>query len=132
MVVCVILSAYFSATETAFSSLNKTRLKTMAEKGNKRAALACKLSDNYDKLISTILIGNNIVNIAVASIGTVLFVDILKGDQEMGATVSTVVVTVVVVVSHNHSHKVTVYYSNSHSYSHLHPHLHPHIYYISH
>ena len=67
MVVCIAMSAYFSATETAFSSLNKTRLKVLADNGNKRAALALKLSEDYDKLISTILIGNNIVNIMVAS-----------------------------------------------------------------
>ena len=91
MVVCIAMSAYFSATETAFSSLNKTRLKVLADNGNKRAALALKLSEDYDKLISTILIGNNIVNIMVASIGTLLFVG-LYGD--MGATVSTVVVTI--------------------------------------
>ena len=95
MVVCVAMSAYFSATETAFSSLNKTRLKMLADNGNKRAALALELSENYDKLISTILIGNNIVNIMVASIGTLLFVD-LYGD--IGATVSTVVVTIVVLI----------------------------------
>lgn len=86
MVVCIAMSAYFSATETAFSSLNKTRLKVLADNGNKRAALALKLSEDYDKLISTILIGNNIVNIMVASIGTLLFVG-LYGD--IGATVST-------------------------------------------
>ncbi len=97
MVLCVIMSGYFSATETAFSSLNKTRLKTLIEKGNKKAELALALSERYDKLISTILIGNNIVNILVASIGTVLFVKILN-DSEMGATVSTVVVTVVVLI----------------------------------
>lgn len=96
MVLCVIGSAYFSATETAFSSLNKTRIKALAEKGSKKAALASRLSENYDKLISTILIGNNIVNILVASIGTVLFVRICGGD--IGATVSTVVVTVVVLI----------------------------------
>lgn len=95
MVICVAMSAYFSATETAFSSLNKTRLKMLADNGNKRAALALRLSENYDKLISTILIGNNIVNIMVASIGTLLFVDIY-GD--IGATVSTVVVTIVVLI----------------------------------
>ena len=95
MVVCVAMSAYFSATETAFSSLNKTRLKMLADNGNKRAALALRLSENYDKLISTILIGNNIVNIMVASIGTLLFVDIY-GD--IGATVSTAVVTIVVLI----------------------------------
>lgn len=95
MAVCIAMSAYFSATETAFSSLNKTRLKVLAENGNKRAALALKLAGDYDRLISTILIGNNIVNITVASIGTLLFVA-LYGD--IGATVSTVVVTVVVLI----------------------------------
>ena len=95
MVICVAMSAYFSATETAFSSLNKTRLKMLADNENKRAALALRLSENYDKLISTILIGNNIVNIMVASIGTLLFVDIY-GD--IGATVSTAVVTIVVLI----------------------------------
>ena len=95
MVICIAMSAYFSATETAFSSLNKTRLKVLADNGNRRAALTLKLAENYDKLISTILIGNNIVNIMVASIGTLLFVG-LYGD--MGATISTVVVTVVVLI----------------------------------
>ncbi len=95
MAVCVAMSAYFSATETAFSSLNKTRLKVLADDGNKRAALALRLAEDYDRLISTILIGNNIVNISVASIGTLLFVE-LCGDA--GATISTVVVTVVVLI----------------------------------
>lgn len=96
MMICIILSAYFSATETAFSSLNRTRLRTIAEKGNRRAALALHLCDKYDKLLSTILIGNNIVNILVASLGTVLFVE-LYGNK--GATISTVVVTIVVLIS---------------------------------
>ncbi len=96
MIVCVILSAYFSATETAFSSLNKTRIKALAEAGNRKAVLPLALSGNYDRLISTILIGNNIVNIAVASIGTLLFVKLL--DPEVGASVATVVVTIVVLI----------------------------------
>lgn len=95
MAVLVLMSAYFSATETAFSSLSKTRLKTYAEKENKRAELAISLSEKYDKLISTILIGNNIVNIAVASIGTVFFV---KHYGDIGATLSTLVVTIVVLI----------------------------------
>ena len=74
MAVLVLMSAYFSATETAFSSFSKTKIKALAEKGSKRAILALKLSEQYDRLISTILIGNNIVNIALASIGTVFFV----------------------------------------------------------
>ena len=91
----LILSAYFSATETAFSSANGTKLRTLAEKGSKKAKLACELLEHYDKLLSTILIGNNIVNILMASIGTVLFV---RHYGDAGATISTVVVTVVVLV----------------------------------
>lgn len=96
MLACVICSAYFSATETAFSSPNKTRIKTLAEDGHKRAKLVLKLSNDYDRLISTILIGNNIVNILAASLGTLMFVKLLG--EDIGATVSTVVVTVVVLI----------------------------------
>ena len=95
MAACLVLSAYFSATETAFSSANSTKLKTLAEKGSKKAKLACELLEHYDKLLSTILIGNNIVNILMASIGTVLFV---RHYGDAGATISTIVVTVVVLV----------------------------------
>ena len=96
MTVCLILSGYFSATETAFSSANTTRLKTLAEKGNKRAALVCKLLERYDRLLSTILIGNNIVNILSSSLATILFVKML-GDAK-GASVSTIVTTVLVLI----------------------------------
>lgn len=96
IIVCIIMSAYFSATETAFSSLNKIRVKNMAEKGNKRAILAMKLSENYDSLLSTILIGNNIVNILSASLATVLFVKLLG--EDVGASISTIVTTVVVLI----------------------------------
>lgn len=91
----ILMSGYFSATETAFLSCNKTRLRTMAEKGNKRAALVNKLNESYDRLLSTILIGNNIVNLTAASIGTMLFVR-LYGD--IGATISTAVITVLVLI----------------------------------
>ena len=97
MLFCVMMSAYFSATETAFSSLNRTKIRTLVEKGNKKAKLVNKLLDNYDSLISSILIGNNIVNIACASLGTMLFVDLIN-DKDLGATVSTAVVTVVVLI----------------------------------
>lgn len=95
IVILVLLSAYFSATETAFSSANKTRLKALAEKGSKRARLAYELSEDYDKLLSTILIGNNVVNISLSSIATVFFIRVC-GD--IGATLSTVVITVVVLI----------------------------------
>ncbi|MBQ9148649.1 MAG: HlyC/CorC family transporter [Oscillospiraceae bacterium] len=97
MLICITMSAYFSATETAFSSVNKTRLKALAEKGDKRAELTYKLAEDYDRLISTILIGNNVVNISLSSIGTLLFVELLKG-ADYAATVSTAVITVVVLI----------------------------------
>lgn len=96
IVFCIVMSAYFSATETAFSSLNRIRIKNMAEKGNKRAALVLRLSNNYDGLLSTILIGNNIVNIASASLATLVFVRYLG--EEAGASISTVVTTIVVLI----------------------------------
>ena len=96
IIVCIVMSAYFSATETAFSSFNRIRLKNMAEKGNKKAKLVMKLSENYDSLLSTILIGNNIVNILSASLATVLFVDMLG--SEVGPSASTAVTTIVVLI----------------------------------
>ncbi len=99
MVACVILSAFFSATETAFSTLNKTKVKTQAERGSRRAALVCRLHESYDKLLSTILIGNNIVNITLASVATMAFVEALTHlDEDMSTTISTAVTTVVVLI----------------------------------
>ena len=104
MAVCLLMSAYFSATETAFSTLSKTKLKTMIEKGNKRAPLALKLSENYDKLISTILIGNNLVNILLSSLATIVVMDIcrdIKSEefaQAYSTMISTVITTVVVLL----------------------------------
>ena len=96
IVLCVIMSAYFSATETAFSSLNRIRIKNMAEKGDKKAQLVLNLSENFDNMLSTILIGNNIVNILSASLATVLFVNWLG--SEKGPSAATAVVTVVVLI----------------------------------
>ena len=97
IVFCIIMSAYFSATETAFSTFNKIRVKNLAEKGNKKAATVIKLSENYDTLISTILIGNNIVNILASSLATLLFVELLKDGSlaEWSSAISTAVLTVV-------------------------------------
>lgn len=93
---CLIMSAYFSATETAFSTLNRVRVKTLADKGNKRAKLVLKLSDNFDSLLSTILIGNNLVNILMASLSTILFIKWF--DEGTGPTISTAVTTIVVLI----------------------------------
>lgn len=91
----ILMSAYFSATETAFSSVNKIRLKNMASDGNKKAKLALDLANDYDKILSTILVGNNIVNISATSLATVIFI---KYYGSMGPTISTVVMTVLVLI----------------------------------
>ena len=96
LIILVAFSAFFSASETAFSSLNQIRLKSRAEDGDKAAARVLAMSEQYDKLLSTILIGNNIVNIGAASIATVLFTKALG--EERGATVSTIVLTIVVLI----------------------------------
>lgn len=92
---CIVMSATFSATETAFSTFNRIRMKNLAADGDKRAALVMELADEYDALLSTILIGNNIVNITASSIATILFVAWLGNS---GAAVSTAVTTVVVLI----------------------------------
>lgn len=95
MLFLVMMSGYFSATETAFNSLSTTKMKIEAEHGNKKASLVLRLLDDYNRLLTTILVGNNIVNIALASIATVWFIKLI-GDS--GATVSTAVITVVVLI----------------------------------
>ena len=95
MVVLMILSAYFSATETAFTSLSRIKLKNMADDGNRKASRVLSLTEHFDKVLSTILIGNNIVNIANTALATVFFVA-LYGSY--GPTVATVVMTVTVLI----------------------------------
>ena len=96
LVFLVACSAFFSASETAFSSLNQIRLKSRAEDGDASAARVLAMAEKYDKLLSTILIGNNIVNIAAASIGTILFTQMLGAER--GATMSTIVLTIIVLI----------------------------------
>ena len=96
LIVLVTLSAYFSATETAFTSLNRIRLKSKADAGNRRAALALRLVDQYDNLLSTILVGNNIVNLSASSLATVFFTEGLR--LQNGAVISTAVITIVVLI----------------------------------
>ncbi len=104
MAACLLMSAYFSATEKAFSTLSKTKLKTLAEKGNKRASRALTLSEKYDRLISTILIGNNVVNILLSSLATVTVIQLctsLKSEtfaNNYGTTIATAAATVVVLI----------------------------------
>ena len=100
MFVLVALSAFFSATETAYTSFNRTKMKNLAAEGNKRAASALKLSESYDKVLSTILVGNNIVNIALTSIATVWFVEAIVHPtvKNFSAAIATAVITVIVLI----------------------------------
>ncbi len=100
MIVLVLMSGFFSASETAFSSLNKVKLKAMMKEGesNKKIERALKLSEDYDVVLSTVLIGNNIVNIACTSLATLFFTGLLGDNSDLGATVSTVVMTIVVLI----------------------------------
>ena len=93
--VLLALSAFFSSTETAFSSVSHTRLKSRAKLGDRKAQLALDLAEDYDRLLSTILIGNNIVNILASSLATVEFVFFYK---DAGVTISTAVMTILVLI----------------------------------
>ena len=95
IVVLVIFSAYFSATETAFTSVNRIRIKNLANDGDKKAREVLDLTEKFDSMLSTILVGNNIVNIAMSAIATVLFMELYP---VYGATIATAVITVLVLI----------------------------------
>ncbi len=99
IIILIVFSAFFSGCETAFTSSNKIRLKTLADEGNKRAEKVLVMLEKYDRFISTDLIGNNLVNIMSTSIATVLFIRIALDnhwDENVGTTLSTVVMTILV------------------------------------
>lgn len=100
MVVLVLFSSFFSGAETAFSSLNKVKLKAMMKEDEENKAIkrALKLADDYDVVLSTVLIGNNIVNIACTSLATLFFTGLLGDNSDLGATVSTIVMTITVLI----------------------------------
>lgn len=95
IIILLFLSAYFSATETAFTSVNRVRIKNAASDGDERAKLVLSLSEEFDKVLSTILVGNNIVNITLTAVATVLF---SKLYGYYGPTVATIVTTILVLV----------------------------------
>ncbi len=94
IVICLALSAYFSATETAISSVSRPRLKAIEESGDARAKTALRVTERYDDALSALLIGNNIVNIAASSIGTIVCIDIFG--ENLGALASTIIMTLLV------------------------------------
>lgn len=93
--VLIVLSGCFSATETAYTSFSTVRMRSLAQK-KRSARCALELSEDYNKVLTSLLIGNNIVNIAAATISTVIFTKLLGG--ELGPTISTVALTVVLVI----------------------------------
>ncbi|MDN6639422.1 MAG: hemolysin family protein [Tetragenococcus sp.] len=94
-IICILLSAYFSSSETAFTSLSKIRLKNEAKDGDKRAGETMKLQEKFEALLSTVLIGNNLVNIAGSAIATVFFVNLFP---RYGATIATIATTVLLLL----------------------------------
>jgi len=95
LLLCTALSAFFSASETAYAASSPIRLKTMQQAGNKKAGAALALTQQYDRLLTAILVGNNVVNIAGTAIATVLFTG-LCGDA--GPTISTAVMTIIILL----------------------------------
>ena len=98
VLVCILLSGYFSATETAFTAINKIRLRAKADDGDKGAKRVLKLADNYDRLLTTILIGNNVVNILASSLFTLLLIALIPRNEGLATTLSTVILTVVILI----------------------------------
>ena len=100
MLICLAGSAFFSGTETAFTSFNRAKMKALAEEGNKKATLAMDIAEKYDKMLTTLLIGNNIVNILLSSMATLLCIELLSkiGKENLAATVSNVATTVIVLI----------------------------------
>ncbi len=96
IIACIILSGVFSAAEMAISSCNRVRMENEAKDGNKKAARVLKLTDSYDNTLSTILLSNNLVNIAASSLSTV-YIILLTGSDDL-TWLMTVVVTVLVII----------------------------------
>ena len=97
MLVLLVFSAFFSSTETAFTSFNKIRMKNLAQNGSKRANLVTKIENKYDRFLTSVLIGNNIVNIALSSIATLFFISLIA-NQGLASSLSTIVITVLVLI----------------------------------
>ena len=95
----IALSAFFSATEMAYSSANRMRLESAAESGVRSAVVACRIYDNYEKMLSTILICNELVNIAASSVVTVIAIQLFAGaDENLATTLGTIGITIVIII----------------------------------
>ncbi len=121
LIALILLSAFFSSAETAFSSANRIRMRSLSEEGNKKAAMVIKILENYGKLISTILIGNNIVNISASALATTIAIDMSTPDtQSLITSISTILLTITVLIcseilpktmANLHADKITLAYA---------------------
>ena len=98
LVVLVLLSAFFSSAETAFSSANLVRLKSLVEEGKTKAKKAIYVIDNFDKALTTILVGNNVVNIALATISATVLLNVFQDDPTLANIVNTLGVTTLILI----------------------------------
>ena len=96
--VMICLSAYFSASEIAFNSANRMRLRRAADEGSKTAKMAHDIAESFTTSLSSILIGNNLANIAVSTCTTLIIMDLFPGHEGVASTVATVVVTIVILI----------------------------------
>ena len=95
LIVLIVLSGYFSSSETALNSVNRITLKSMADGGNRRAALTLEILDDYSKMLSAILIGNNVVNLSASALATSLIIRIF-GESMVSA--GTAVLTILIIL----------------------------------
>jgi putative hemolysin len=96
--ICVMASAFFSSSETAFISLQRIRVKQMESQGGAKAGRIAKMLEKPEKFISTVLLGNNLVNTAAAALGTTVVLSLWRGSEQMAVLISTVIVTIVLLV----------------------------------
>ena len=126
VIVCVILSAFFSSCEIAYSSVSRIRLKKEAEEGNKKAEAALKIIDNYSQTLSTILIGNNLVNILISSVGTIILTRLMTNyDEDIISITSILLFTIILLIfgeilpkafANKNSHFLALFYTRIYNF----------------
>ena len=98
VVICALFSMFFSAADMVYGMVDKDRLNREKGKKEKRAKLARKIADDYELSISAILLGNNIVNVAAASIVTLIAIALSNGNQELAETIGTIILTIFIII----------------------------------
>lgn len=126
VIICIILSAFFSSCEIAYSSVSRIRLKKEAEEGNKKAEAALKIIDNYSQTLSTILIGNNLVNILISSVGTIILTRLMTNyDEDIISITSILLFTIILLIfgeilpkafANKNSHFLALFYTRIYNF----------------